>query len=57
MILPLVLDFLAKNRFITETRFGRDICNDPRLVRDIRDGRIPGPALDAKIRAYIKERS
>lgn len=46
------------NRFLRvtgmpETKFGRSVCNDPRLVRDIRNGREPRPALIEKINAFL----
>jgi hypothetical protein len=46
------------NRFLRatqmpETKFGRCVANDPRLVRDMRNGREPRPALVARIEAFI----
>lgn len=38
-----------------ESRFGRDAANDPRLVADLRGGRSPGPALVARVEAWIAE--
>lgn len=35
------------------TRFGRDAARDPRLVFDLRNGREPRAALDARLRAYL----
>lgn len=35
------------------TRIGRAAANDPSLVRDIRNGREIGPALAAKLDAYL----
>jgi hypothetical protein len=40
---------------LPETRFGRLAVNDPRLVGDLRRGRRVGPALTARVLAYIKE--
>ncbi len=34
--------------------FGRRVARDPRLVGDLRNGRMPGPALAARISAAIK---
>lgn len=36
-----------------ETKFGRCVANDPRLVRDIRNGREPRPAMIARIEAFL----
>jgi len=46
------------NRFLRttqmpETKFGRCVANDPRLVRDIRNGREPRPAMAARIEAFL----
>jgi len=38
---------------ISQTRFGREACDDPRLVSDMRKGREIGFGLQRKIRAYI----
>lgn len=35
------------------TRFGRLAARDPRLVGDLRQGRVPGPALTARLRAFL----
>lgn len=39
---------------VTPTRFGRDAANDPALVRDLRAGRRPRPALRAAIIAHVE---
>lgn len=36
-----------------ETRFGRLAVNDPRLVGDLRRGRLPGDALTARVERFI----
>lgn len=36
------------------TRFGREAAGDPRLVFDMRQGRIPGGRIAAKIHAYLE---
>ena len=46
------------NRFLRmtqmpETRFGRRAANDPRLVRDLRNGREPRAALTARVEAFL----
>jgi len=35
------------------TRFGREAAGDPRLLRDIANGRQLGPKLTARIAAYL----
>ncbi|WP_210358675.1 hypothetical protein [Sphingomonas beigongshangi] len=35
--------------------FGRLAVNDPRLVRDLREGRLPRAALTARVRAFMGE--
>lgn len=35
------------------TRFGREVVNDPRFVFDLRNGREPGAALQARVRAFL----
>ena len=36
-----------------ETKFGRLAVNDPRLVGDLRRGRIPGQKLTARVERFI----
>ena len=45
--------YLRKNN-MPETRFGRLAMNDPRLVRDLRNGREPGTRTAARIEAFIQ---
>ncbi len=40
---------------ISPTRFGRDVAGDPRLVFDLRRGRMPRPALQARILAALAQ--
>jgi hypothetical protein len=35
------------------TKFGRLAVNDPRLVDDLRNGRMPGPEICARIEAQL----
>jgi len=37
------------------TRFGRQSVSDPRFVGDLRRGRQPRPATEARVRRYIDE--
>lgn len=36
------------------TRFGREAANDPRLVFDLRHGRVVGGKLTARIESYLE---
>ena len=47
-----ILAFCTKHS-IPVTRFGRESCNNPRLISDLRLGAQPRPASIAKIRAYM----
>ncbi|AJP70982.1 hypothetical protein [Sphingomonas hengshuiensis] len=38
---------------MSATRFGRLAAGDPRLVKDLRRGREPRPALVARIEAFL----
>lgn len=38
------------------SRFGRDAVKDPRLVHDLRRGRMPGAALERRVLSHIAER-
>jgi hypothetical protein len=40
-----------------ETRFGRLVLNDPRLVRDLRNGREPRGRTVTRIEAFIDARA
>lgn len=36
------------------SRFGREVANDPRLVFDLRDGRVMGRYLAARVEAFLE---
>ena len=36
------------------TRFGRNVANDPRLVSDLRLGRVIGGRMAARIEAFLE---
>ena len=36
------------------TKFGRLAAHDPRLVRDLRHGRIPTARMEARVRAFMQ---
>lgn len=43
----------CKKHGIPESRFGRDAAGDPRLVRDLRNGREPGSKVQSKVIAFL----
>jgi hypothetical protein len=47
------IDRYLKASAMTPTRFGRLAVNDPRLVRDLRNGREPGARVMARIEAFL----
>ena len=51
---PLVkIDRYLRRTQMPPTKFGRLAVNDPRLVGDLKRGRIPGPKMLARIDAFI----
>ncbi|WP_294196186.1 hypothetical protein [uncultured Sphingomonas sp.] len=50
------IDSYLQRTGVAETTFGRRAVNDPRLVRDLRRGRVPGPLLRARIEAILTAR-
>lgn len=52
MVLRKVEKFLRRTN-MPPTRFGRLAAGDPRLVRDLRNGREPRARLTARIEAFI----
>lgn len=49
-----ITQFLAKHG-IAESRFGRDVANDPRLIGDMRNlGRVPRPAMLKRMQEYME---
>ncbi|MDF7774973.1 hypothetical protein P1X14_06935 [Sphingomonas sp. AOB5] len=51
------IQIFLKDSGMPETRFGRMAVNDPRLVRDLRNGREPGPRMVRRIESFLAERS
>lgn len=43
---------LVRHR-VAPTRFGRDVAHDPRFVFDLRRGREPRPATEARVLAHL----
>ncbi len=56
MCLMSEIDSYLQRTGVAETTFGRRAVNDPRLVRDLRPGRVPGPLLRARIEAILMAR-
>lgn len=48
------IDRYLRHTNTTETRFGRNAVNDPRLVGDLRNGREPGARVAARIERYLE---
>ncbi|QNQ07571.1 hypothetical protein [Sphingomonas alpina] len=48
------VEIYLRTNNMPETRFGRLALNDPRLVRDLRNGREPGARTAARIEAFIQ---
>jgi len=52
MLLGIVENFIRRHRF-TASGFGLQAAGDPCLVRDLRAGRAPRPAMDARLRGFM----
>lgn len=52
MELPKIEQFLRETG-MPWTKFGRIVAHDPRLVGDLRNGRVPRPPLAKRIEIYI----
>ena len=52
MLLPDIERFLRETG-MAWTRFGRLAVGDPRLVQNMRNGRIPKPENETRIRAFM----
>jgi hypothetical protein len=52
MVLPKIQKFLRRTG-MPATKFGRLAVNDPRLVRDLRNGREPRARTVARIEAFL----
>lgn len=49
-----MIDRFLERTGMPETRFGREAIRDPRLVRDLRQGRTPRAATRARIERFIQ---
>ena len=52
MLIRSIEPFLRRHR-MAPTIFGRLAAQDPRLVFDLRDGREPGGAMEARCQAFM----
>ena len=48
------IDRYLRRTGMRETTFGRAAVNDPRLVGDLRRGRVPGSSVRARVVAAMK---
>lgn len=55
MHIPLIvrIDRFLKESGLAPTLFGRLAVRDPRLVTDLRNGRAPGTALEARVEHFM----
>ncbi|QQV78564.1 hypothetical protein H5J25_08075 [Sphingomonas aliaeris] len=49
------IEAYLRTRKMKETRFGRLVANDPRLVRDMRNGREPGVRMCNRIENFMSD--
>ena len=54
MLIRQIEAFMRQTK-MPQTKFGRLAVNDPRLVRDLRNGRELGRRISARIAAYLDE--
>lgn len=50
------IDMYLQRTGVAATTFGRRAVNDPRLVADLRRGRVPGPGTRARVEAILTAR-
>ena len=51
------IELYLKHSRMSPTAFGKLVASDPRLVSDLRRGRIPGPVMQARIDAALAKGS
>lgn len=56
MCLLIKIDRYLRETNMTRSQFGRLAANDPRLVWDMRRGRVVGPLMVARIERLLAER-
>ena len=55
MSLLVKIDRYCRHTGVPPSKFGRLAVHDPRLVHDLRRGRQLGPAITARIEAFMAE--
>ena len=55
MTLLVEIDRYLRRTGTPPTTFGRRAVNDPRLVLDMRAGRVPGARVRARVEALLRE--
>lgn len=55
MSLLIRIDRYLRRTGVPPSTFGRRAVNDPRLVRDLRAGRVPGARICARVEAILQE--
>lgn len=50
------IDRFLRRTKMPVTKFGRLAVRDPRLVRDLRHGRVPTARMEARVRAFMADR-
>lgn len=53
MSLLVAIERYLRTKAIAPSRFGRQVAGDPRFVFDLRRGREPRAATEARVRAFI----
>lgn len=54
MSLLMTINRYLRRTGMPPTTFGRRAVNDPRLISDLRAGRIPGDSVRARIEAFVR---
>lgn len=47
------IDLFLRETRMPQTKFGRLAINDPRFVRDIRNGRVPGARTEQRLEHFM----
>ena len=55
MSLLIEIDRYCRRTGLPPSKFGRMAVRDPRLIHDLKMGRQPGPAIRARIAAFMAE--
>jgi hypothetical protein len=55
MTLLMEIEPILRQHQIAPSRFGRDAVGDPRLIFDLKRGRVPGTRLITLVRAHLDQ--